>query len=166
MLFSIKAQNRDGVKKSKSHFSSQKTYCCSSKVLVHFDPKLPVVLACDASSYGVGAIVAHKMPDGTEKPIGFASRTLSAAERQYSQIEKEGLSCVFGVRRFHAYLLGIHFSLITDHKPLVSLFQEHKAIPSHASARIQRWALTLAAYEYTFTTRSTTARVGVVTFKK
>ena len=98
----------------------------SFKVLVHFDPKLPVVLACDASSYGIGAVLAHKLPDGTEKPIGFASRTLSAAEKQYSQIEKEGLSCVFGVRRFHAYLLGQHFTLITDHKPLLSLFQEQK----------------------------------------
>ena len=46
------------------------------------------------------------MPDGTEKPIDFASRTLSAAEQQHSQIEKEGLSCVFSVRRFHAYLIG------------------------------------------------------------
>ena len=132
----------------------------SSKVLVHFDPKLPVFLACDASSYDVGVVLAHKMPDGTEKPIGFASQTLSAAERQYSQIKKEGLSCVFGVRRFRAYLLGRHFSLITDHKPLVSLFQEHKAIPSHASAHIQRLALTLAAYEYTFTTWSTTAHAN------
>ena len=58
-------------------------------------------------------VLAHKIPDGIEKPIGFASRTLSAAEQLYSQIEKEGLSCVFGVRRFHAYLLGRHFSLIT-----------------------------------------------------
>ena len=100
-------------------------------MLVHFDPKLPVVLACDASSYGIGAVLAHKL-----------------------------LSCVFGVRRFHAYLIGRHFSLITDHKPVLSLFQEHKLIPSHASARIQRWALTLAAYEYTFTARSTMAHAN------
>ena len=104
--------------------------------------------------------VAHKMTDGAEKPIGFPSRTLSAVELQYSQIEKEGFSCVFGVWRFHAYLLGRHFSLMTDHKPLLSLFQEHKAIPNHASACIQRWALTLAAYEYTFTARSTTAHAN------
>ena len=64
------------------------------------------------------------------------------------------------MRRFHAYLLGRHFSLITDHKPLVSLFQEHKAIPSHAAPRIQRWALTLAAYEYILTTQSTTAHAN------
>ena len=62
---------------------------------------------------------------------------------------------MFGVLRFHAYLIGQHFTLITDHKPLLSLFQEQKSIPSHALARIQRWALTLAAYKYTFAARST-----------
>ena len=64
------------------------------------------------------------------------------------------------MQRFHDYLLGRHFSLITDHKPLVSLFQEHKAIPSHASACIQKWTLTLAAHKYTFTTQSTTAHAN------
>ena len=59
--------------------------------------------------------MAHKMPDGTEKPIGFALHTLSAAEQQYSQIEKEELSCVFGVQRFHAYLIGSTFFL--DYRP-------------------------------------------------
>ena len=147
--------------KEQEAFERFKELLLSSKVLVHFDPKLPVVLACDASSYGIGAVLAHKLPDGTEKPISFASRTLSAAEKKYSQIEKEGLSCVFGVQRFHAYLIGRHFTLITDHKPLLSLFQEQKSIPSHASARIQRWAaLTLAAYEYTFAARSTTAHAN------
>ena len=109
--------------KEQEAFQKSKDLLLSSKVLVHFDPKLPVVLACDASSYGIGAVLAHKMSDGTEKPIGFASRTLSVAEQQYSQIEKEGLSCVFGVQRFHAYLIGRHFTLITDHKPLLLLFQ-------------------------------------------
>ena len=136
-------------------FKQSKELLLSSTVLVHFNPDLPIVLACDASSYGVGAVLAHKMLDGSERPIGFASRTLSQPEKGYSQIEKEGLACVFGVTRFHAYLMGRHFELITDHKPLLSLFNEHKAIPSHASARIQRWALTLAAYEYTLVSRRT-----------
>ena len=56
--------------------------------------------------------------------------------------------------------MGRHFELITDHKPLLSLFNEHKAIPSHASARIQRWALTLAAYEYTLVLRKTDAHAN------
>ena len=47
-----------------------------SQVLVHFDSKLELVLACDSSVYGVGAVLSHSMPDGTEKPIVFASRML------------------------------------------------------------------------------------------
>ena len=79
------------------------------------------------------------MSDGSEKPIGYVSRTLSAAEKNYSQLEKEGLSCVFGVKRVHSYLYGHHFSLLTDRKPLLSLFNESTAAPPQAaSAKIQR----------------------------
>ena len=46
-------------------------------LIVHFDPKMEIRLACDASAYGVRAMLSHKMPDGSEKPVGFASRTLT-----------------------------------------------------------------------------------------
>ena len=89
------------------------------------------------------------MSDNIEKPIIFASCTLSPAERKYSQLEKEALAIIFGVKRFHQYLYGTHFTLYSDHKPLEHIFSESQATPSMASARIQRWALTLAAYQYT-----------------
>ena len=58
-------------------------------MLIHYDPSLPVQLAADASPYGVGAVISHKLPDGSEHPIAFASQTLSAFETKYAWIEKE-----------------------------------------------------------------------------
>ena len=81
--------------------------------------------------------------------MAYASRTLSAAEKNYSQIEKEGLACVFGVKRFHLYLHGRTFTLATDHNTLQSLFGANKPVPPQASGRNQRWALTLSMYDYT-----------------
>ena len=94
-------------------------------------------------------MLSHRLPDDSEHPIGFASCILSSAEQTYSQIEKETLACVFGVKRFHSYLCGHKFTLITDHKPLLSLLHEHCAIPTTVSNRIQCWALTLFMYEHT-----------------
>ena len=141
-------------------FDLSKSALTSSSFLTHFDPSLPLILACDASGYGIGAILSHRFPDGTEKPIGYASRTLNKSERNYSQIEKEGLSCIFGIKKFHAYLLGHTFELVTDHKPLLSLFKESAKFNSQVSARIKRWALFLLAYEYTMTFRCTTEHLN------
>ena len=63
-------------------------------MLAHYDPKLPLKLAGDASAYGIGAVLSHVFPDGGERPVAFASRTLSTSERNYSQIEKEALSLI------------------------------------------------------------------------
>ena len=130
-------------------FKASKQLLLSSQCLVHYDMREEIVLSCDASAYGIGAVLSHRFKDGTEKPVGFVSRTLSPAERNYSQLEKEGLACVFGIKRFHSYLFGRHFYLCTDHKPLLTLFSATRAVNPQASARIQRWALTLSMYEYT-----------------
>ena len=61
----------------------------------------------------------------------------------------------FGVNKFRSYLLGHSFELLTDHKPLITLFHQHKPTSYQASARIRRWSLQLAAYEYTITFRGT-----------
>ena len=130
-------------------FQAVKKLLQSSRVLVHFDPSLPLILSCDASPYGLGAVLSHKMPNGEERPVGFASRTLTATELKYSQLDKEALAIVFGVKKYHSYLYGRQFVLKTDHKPLTHIFKETRAIPTLASGRIQRWALILSAYSYT-----------------
>ena len=75
-------------------------------------------------------------------------------------MEKEVLACVFGVTRFHAYLFGHHFTLITDNKAIMSLFDSDKLISPQASGQIQRWALKLATYEYTVWFRPTNEHVN------
>lgn len=97
----------------------------------------------------MGAVISHKLPSGEEKPIAFASRTLSKAEQNYAQIEREALGIIFGVRCFHSYLYGCHFTLLTDHRPLTTTLSPSKAISSMAAARLQQWALLLEAHNYT-----------------
>ena len=74
--------------------------------------------------YGCGAVLSHLMLDSSERPIAYASRSLSAAEKNYSQLDKEGLSLIFGVTKFHQYLYGTQFTHVMDHRPLIGLFDE------------------------------------------
>ena len=129
-------------------FEQIKEALTSTKVLAHYDSKLPVGLACDASAVGVGAVLFHRYEDGAERPIAYASKSLTKAEKNYSQIEREALSIIYGVKKFHQYLYGHSFLLLTDHKPLLTIFGEKKGIPVMAASRLQRWAIILAAYLY------------------
>ena len=117
-------------------------------MLTHFDLSKPLILACDASPYGIGAVLSYQVGED-DLPIAFASRSLAPAEKNYSQIDKEALAIVFGVKYFHQYLFGQFFTIKSDHKPLQHLLGEKKEIPGMASARVQQWALTLSAYNYT-----------------
>ncbi|RXN33959.1 putative protein K02A2.6-like protein [Labeo rohita] len=135
-------------------FQQSKLLLQSADVLVHYSSEKDLILSCDGSSYGVGAVLSHRVDDNTKKPLGFTSRTLTPAEQRYSQLDKEALAIIFGVQKFHKYLYGRKFTICTDHKPLIFLFGEKKPIPQLSSSRVQRWALLISAYEYTMVYKS------------
>ena len=91
---------------------------CSADLLVHHDLDKELILQCDASPDGVGAILSHILKDSSKRPVAYMSCTLNPAERNYSQIEKEALAIISAARKFHPYLYG------TDHKLLLGLLYE------------------------------------------
>ena len=90
-------------------------------------------------------MISHVFPNGSERPVTYASRTLSASERNYSQLEKEALTLIFGIHKFHQYLYGWKLTLVTDHQPLTAIFSDKKGIPPLAAACLQRCTLQLSA---------------------
>ena len=134
--------------KCEQAFSDVKLALSSETVLAHYNRSLPVELSVDASPYGLGAVIMHVYPNGTRRPIAYASRTLNEHEKRYGQIDKEALAIMFGLKRFHLYLYGRHFTILTDHKPLERIFGPKTSIPSLAAMRLQRWAIILSAFDY------------------
>ena len=118
-------------------------------IAAYFDVKKETELIVDASPIGLGAILAQfeKGKPGTKRVVAYASRSLTDVEQRYSQTEKEALALVWGCEHFRIYLLGAHFTtIITDHKPLETIFNNPKSKPP---ARIERWALRLQPYNFT-----------------
>lgn len=131
-------------------YNNIKKQLASDQVLTHYNPEAKLILTVDAGPRGLGAILSQIGPEGHERPVSFASRTLTTAETRYSQIQKEATAIIFGVRRFHQYLYGRSnpFILRTDHKPLLSIFGPYKGIPEVSANRLQRYAIFLSAYNY------------------
>ena len=103
-------------KEQQKSFDDVKWLLTSECLLVHYDPSEELILACDTSPYGLGAVLSHRESNGREQPIAYTSRSLGAAKKKYSQLEKEGLAIIFGVKWFHQYLFGRCFlsSLTTN----------------------------------------------------
>ena len=88
--------------KQQAAFEASEKLLISAEVLVHCDVKKDLILSCDTSPYGIGAVLAHGKPDGSESPVAYASRSLNPAERNYSHLDKEGVAVIFGVKKFHS----------------------------------------------------------------
>ena len=85
---------------------------------------------------------------GSWKPVTYASRSMTETEQRYAQIEKEALATTWACEKFSNYLLGSHFEIETDHKPLIPLLSsKHLDVPP----RVLRFQLRLAWFNYSIT---------------
>lgn len=76
-------------------FEDAKKLLAKAPVLTQYDPHLPLRMGRDASAYGLGDVISHVFPNGSKRPIAYASRTLTTAERNYVQVEREALSLIY-----------------------------------------------------------------------
>lgn len=128
-------------------FEKSKELLTSNQVLELYDPEKEIIVAADASPYGVGACMSHVV-NGVEKPVLFASSTLSPAEKNYSQPQREALSIIFALKKFYKYIYGKKFTILSDAQSLRDIFNPKKGISPVAAARFQRWAIYLSMYDY------------------
>ena len=103
----------------KECFEKLKTVISHDSTLTYWYFSCVKVLQTDASLKGLGAALIQN-----KKPTAYASKSLTDAEKRYACIERELLAIVFGVQRFHIYLYGRQFKVLTDHKPLVMILQK------------------------------------------
>jgi hypothetical protein len=117
-------------------------------VLAHFNPSLPTALLTDASRLkGIGFALLQTYPNGSTRLIQCGSRFLSSAETRYAVCELEALAIQWAVIRCKVFLLGISFTVLTDHKPLVGIFNG-KNMDAVENARLQRILEKLAGYTF------------------
>lgn len=112
----------------------------NSNILIPYDISKELIVQCDASQNGLGCCLLQN-----GKPISFASRSLTACERNYSQIEKEMLSIIFACTKFSFYTYGRTVRVVNDHKPLLGIMK--KDIHKIASAKLQRMRLKLLNFD-------------------
>ncbi|XP_037529456.1 uncharacterized protein K02A2.6-like [Rhipicephalus sanguineus] len=134
--------------KHQEAFDKLKRLLLSQTVLAHYDEQKELLVSCDASPYGIGAVLSQRDDQNREAPIAFASRTLGTAERNYAQLDREGLAVVFAAHKFHKYIAGRKVTFVTDHQPLLGILGPGKPTAQVLSPRMTRWCIKLSAYDY------------------
>ena len=109
-----------------------------------YDPSKKTKIAADASSYGLGAVLLQEEEPGTWKPVSFISRSMTATESKYAQIEKEALAVTWACERSSNYIIGKSITIETDHKPLVPLLTKHTI--DKLPPRLQRYKMRLIRF--------------------
>ena len=127
-------------------FKQIKEEILNSPALSVYNLSLPTRVTADSSGYGIGATLAQ-IKDGVEVLVSCASRKLTPSEQKYSTGEREALACLWAIERWHTYLWGREFELVTDHKPLITLLSSFGT--GHQPMRIARWSARLLNYNYT-----------------
>ena len=119
----------------------------TTPILALFDPNLMTTVSADASSFGLGAVLLQKQANGETRPVAYISRAMTPTEQRYAQIEKESLALTWASKRFEDYLIGLQFTIETDHKPLVSLFG--KKLLDELPLRVQRFRMRMMRFSFT-----------------
>lgn len=135
-------------------FETCKDILTNDPILQYPDFSKPFNLTTDASNFAIGAVLSQG-PIGSDRPICYASRTLSSSETNYSTIEKELLAIVWATKYFRPYLFGRKFKIITDHKPLTWIMNL-----KDTNSKLTRWRLKLEEYDYEIVHKKGTANTN------
>lgn len=132
--------------KQEESFETIKRALTRAPILGYYETNKNTRIAADTSLAGIGAVLEQQGDEGHWKPVQFASRSLSEAEKRYSNIEREALGITWACERMREFLIGTTFTIQTDHKPLLTLFG--KKPMNELTPRIQRFRMKMANFSY------------------
>ena len=134
-------------RKHQTIFNDLKTELISPKIMSCYDSSLNSLIITDASPIGISATLLQQSSNSSYRIAAYSSRTLTSAEQNCNQLERECLAIVYACEKFRVYILGEHFEIMTNYnKPLVHLFSNAQ---SRILLRIERWNLGLQEFDFT-----------------
>lgn len=123
-------------------FEQLRNSLCKNIILANFNYSDPVALKTDASIQGVAGLLLQRQ-ENEWRIITCCSRRLSRSKMNYGISDLEGLAIIYAVSKLRNYLLGRHFTIITDYSALRSLKSK---MPN--SPRLRRWAILLSEFDF------------------